>query len=70
MKANRTWIFGATASLLTTLALMAALDSYLTQIQASAPHEVITFEPVIVTPAAPAQASAQAETQAKRPAAL
>jgi len=71
MRNTKTWIFGIAAGLLMTLALIAALDSYMTQIQASVPREVLQLEPVVVTGARPAvQPAALAATQGKKPASL
>jgi len=70
MKNTKTWIFGIAAGLLTTLALIAALDSYMTQIQASVPREVLQLEPVVVTAQRPVQPAALAATQGKKPASL
>jgi hypothetical protein len=71
MKQTKIWIFGIAAGLLMTMGLIAALDSYLTQIQTGAPREVLQLEPVTVTAERPApQPDALAVTQAKRPASL
>ena len=71
MKQTKTWILGVAAGLLMTMALIAALDSYLTQIQAGTPRVVLQLEPVTVTAQRPApEPNALAATQAKRPASL
>ena len=54
-----------------TIGLIAALNSYVTQIQTSAPREVLRLEQVTVTAHRPAQQTGTlAETQAKKPASL
>jgi len=71
MNETRTWILGIAAGLLMTMGLIAALNSYVTQIQTSAPREVLRLEQVTVTADRPAQQTGTlAETQAKKPASL
>ena len=71
MNETRTWILGIAAGLLMTMGLIAALNSYVTQIQTSAPREVLRLEPVTVTADRPAQQTGTlAETQARKPASL
>lgn len=71
MQENKTWIFGIVAGLLMTMGLIAALDSYVTGIQTSAPRATVQFEPVTVTAERPAAAPGKfAETQARKPASL
>ena len=71
MNETKTWILGIAAGLLMTIGLIAALNSYVTSIQTSAPRTVLQLEPVTVTAVRPqAQPAPLAETQAKKPASL
>lgn len=70
MNETKTWILGIAGGLLMTMGLIAALDSYVTQIQTSAPREVVRLETVTVTAEQPKAQPAFAETQAKKPASL
>ena len=71
MNETKTRILGIAAGLLMTMALIAALDSYMTSIQAAAPREVVRMETVTVTANRPAAATdALAATHAGKPASL
>jgi len=71
VKETKTWILGIAAALLMTMGLIAALNSYVTSIQTSAPRTVLQLEPVTVTAERPhAQPAPLAETHAKKPASL
>jgi hypothetical protein len=71
MNEIKTWILGVAAGLVMTMGIIAALNSYVTQIQTSAPRAVLQLEPVIITAERPqAQPASLVETPAKRPASL
>ncbi|HTT10663.1 MAG TPA: hypothetical protein VMG60_07225 [Burkholderiaceae bacterium] len=68
---TKTWIFGVAAGLLITMGVVAALDSYVTGIQAFAERPVVELERVTVTADRRQESSATlADTQAKQPASL
>jgi hypothetical protein len=70
MNETKTWILGIALGLLTTMGLIAALNAYVTEIQTSAPREVLRLETVTVTAEQPKAQPALAETHAKKPASL
>ena len=66
MRETKTWILGVAAGLAMTMGLIAALDSYMTQVQSIADRPVVELEPVTVTVDRPAQQSSTlADTQSK-----
>jgi hypothetical protein len=71
MQETKTWILGVAGGLLMTMALIAALDAYVTRIQSNAPRTVIEMERVTVT-AEPVdqRTKALAETEARKATAL
>lgn len=70
MNETKTWILGIAFGLLMTMGLIVALNAYVTQIQTSAPREVVRLESVTVTAEQPKAQPALAETQGKKPASL
>jgi hypothetical protein len=71
MQETKIRILGVAGGLLMTMALIAALDAYVTRIHATAPRAVVELERVTVTAERPAaQNKALAETEARKAKAL
>lgn len=69
MKDLKVLIFGIAAALLASMALIAALDSYVTRIHTQAPREVFRMEAVTVTAQQPQAPTRSAEAEDVAPAA-
>jgi hypothetical protein len=71
MNESKTWILGVAAGLVMTMALIAALNSYVTRIQTTAARPVVQLEPVTVSgERVQDPTTTLADTHAKQPASL
>jgi len=71
MQDTKIWILGIAAGVGMTMAIIAAMNAYVTQVHTSAPRTVLHLEPVTVTgDRKPSQPASFAETHEKAPASL